>query len=152
MQAGALIRVKAPRQMGKTSLLSRILHYAVGQGQQTAELSFQLADAKCLKDLDLCLKWFCSKVTHELNLANRVQDYWQDDFLGAKDKCSTYFQPGAVIEPLNPLDAIASTQLPGDFHKDPADRILIAIARRYSIPLITCDQKILSYPHVETVW
>jgi PIN domain nuclease of toxin-antitoxin system len=61
-------------------------------------------------------------------------------------------QSGTVIEPLNPLDAIASTQLPGDFHKDPADRILIAIARRYSVPFITCDQKILSYPHVETVW
>jgi len=59
---------------------------------------------------------------------------------------------GTVIEPLNPLDAIASTQLPGEFHKDPADRILIAISQRYSIPLVTCDSKILSYPYVETVW
>ncbi|XGV99060.1 MAG: type II toxin-antitoxin system VapC family toxin [Leptolyngbya sp. BL-A-14] len=59
---------------------------------------------------------------------------------------------GTVIEPLNPLDAIASTQLPGEFHKDPADRILIAIAQRYSIPLVTCDEKILSYPYVETTW
>jgi PIN domain nuclease of toxin-antitoxin system len=59
---------------------------------------------------------------------------------------------GTVIEPLNPLDAVASTQLPGEFHKDPADRILIAIARRYGIPLVTCDSKILSYPHVETIW
>lgn len=59
---------------------------------------------------------------------------------------------GIVIEPLNPLDAIASTQLPGDFHKDPADRILVAIARRYDIPLVTCDEKILSYPNVETIW
>jgi PIN domain nuclease of toxin-antitoxin system len=59
---------------------------------------------------------------------------------------------GTVIEPLNPLDAIASTQLPGDFHKDPADRILVAIARRYGIPLVTCDEKILDYPHVQTIW
>jgi len=59
---------------------------------------------------------------------------------------------GTVIEPLNPLDAIASTQLPGEFHKDPADRILVAIAQRYNIPLVTCDEKILSYPHVETIW
>lgn len=103
LQAGALIRVKAPRQMGKTSLLSRILHYAAGQGQKTAELSFQSADAKCLKDLDLCLKWFCSKVTNELNLANRVQDYWQDDFLGAKDKCSNYFQRYLLAEISEPI-------------------------------------------------
>ncbi|MGB7057482.1 MAG: PIN domain-containing protein [Geitlerinemataceae cyanobacterium] len=59
---------------------------------------------------------------------------------------------GIVIEPLNPLDAIGSTQLPGEFHKDPADRILVAISRRYGIPLVTCDEKILSYPHVQTVW
>jgi PIN domain nuclease of toxin-antitoxin system len=47
---------------------------------------------------------------------------------------------------------IASTQIPGDFHKDPADRMIIAIARRYDIDLITCDHKILNYPHVKTIW
>ncbi|QUS61112.1 type II toxin-antitoxin system VapC family toxin [Synechocystis sp. PCC 7339] len=61
-------------------------------------------------------------------------------------------QPGTVIEPLSPSDAIDSVNLPGNFHKDPADRILVAIARRYEIPLITCDQKILSYSHVKTIW
>lgn len=59
---------------------------------------------------------------------------------------------GIVIEPLSPLDAIASTSLPETFHKDPADRILVAIARRYDIPLVTCDAKILNYPHVRTIW
>ena len=59
--------------------------------------------------------------------------------------------PRVIIEPLDPWDAIASTQLPGEFHKDPADRILVAIARRYDIPLVTCDQKILSYPYVKTI-
>lgn len=59
---------------------------------------------------------------------------------------------GIIIEPLSPLDAIASTQLPGNFHKDPSDRILVAIARRYDIPLVTCDTKIISYPHVKTIW
>jgi PIN domain nuclease of toxin-antitoxin system len=59
---------------------------------------------------------------------------------------------GIVIEPLNPEDAISSTQLPGDFHKDPADRIIVAMARRYDVPLITCDNNILRYPHVKTIW
>jgi PIN domain nuclease of toxin-antitoxin system len=59
---------------------------------------------------------------------------------------------GIVIEPLNPEDAIARTQLPGDFHKDPADRIIVAMARRYDVPLITCDNNILRYPHVKTIW
>ncbi|MBD2542829.1 type II toxin-antitoxin system VapC family toxin [Planktothricoides raciborskii] len=59
---------------------------------------------------------------------------------------------GIVVEPLSPLDAIASTSLPGNFHKDPADRILVAIARRYGIALVTCDTKILNYSHVQTIW
>jgi PIN domain nuclease of toxin-antitoxin system len=59
---------------------------------------------------------------------------------------------GIVIEALNPEDAIASTQLPGDFHKDPADRIIVAMARRYNVPLITCDNNILKYPYVKTIW
>ncbi|MCX5832212.1 MAG: type II toxin-antitoxin system VapC family toxin [Deltaproteobacteria bacterium] len=60
--------------------------------------------------------------------------------------------PATVIEPLSPLDAIASTLLPGNFHKDPADRIIISLARRLAVPLLTCDRKILDYEHVITVW
>lgn len=60
-------------------------------------------------------------------------------------------QSGIVIEPLSPLDAIASTQLP-DFHKDPADRILVAIAQRYQIPIVTRDTKILNYDQVQSIW
>ncbi|MBW6508323.1 MAG: type II toxin-antitoxin system VapC family toxin [Desulfuromonadales bacterium] len=60
--------------------------------------------------------------------------------------------PATVIEPLSPVDAIAGTQLPGDFHKDPADRMIISLARRLAVPLITCDRKILEYKHVVTVW
>jgi len=60
--------------------------------------------------------------------------------------------PATVIEPLSPVDAIASTQLPGDFHKDPADRIIISLSRRLGVPLLTCDAKILSYEHVATIW
>ena len=60
--------------------------------------------------------------------------------------------PSTVVEPLSPGDAIASTQLPGNLHKDPADRIIISLARRLAVPLLTCDRKILEYEHVTTVW
>ena len=42
--------------------------------------------------------------------------------------------------------------LPGPFHRDPADRIIVAEARRLSAPVVTADARILDYPHVETVW
>jgi len=48
--------------------------------------------------------------------------------------------------------ATSSVKLPGDFHKDPADRMIVATARMFAAPLITKDQKIRAYPHVKTIW
>ncbi len=56
-----------------------------------------------------------------------------------------------VIE-LTPEIAIESCSLPGDFHKDPADRIIVATARTHNLTLLTKDIKILEYPHVKTLW
>ena len=41
--------------------------------------------------------------------------------------------------------------LPGKFHKDPADRVLVATARIANLTLITADDLILRYPHVKTL-
>lgn len=54
-----------------------------------------------------------------------------------------------------PLDnelAVLSVQLPGDFHADPADRIITALARKYDATLVTFDQKIRAYSFVKTIW
>jgi len=56
-----------------------------------------------------------------------------------------------VIE-LTPEIAIESCSLPGVFHKDPADRIIVATARIHNFTLLTKDRKILEYPHVKTLW
>ena len=40
---------------------------------------------------------------------------------------------------------IDSCRLPGDFHSDPADRLLVATARRENAVLVTQDRKILEY-------
>jgi PIN domain nuclease of toxin-antitoxin system len=48
--------------------------------------------------------------------------------------------------------AIKSATLPGEFHKDPADRMIVATARQLAAPLITKDDKIRAYLHVKTVW
>lgn len=47
--------------------------------------------------------------------------------------------PGVQLIPLTPQIAAESTQLPGDFHKDPADQILVATARVLGCPLVTAD-------------
>jgi PIN domain nuclease of toxin-antitoxin system len=50
---------------------------------------------------------------------------------------------------LSPSIAVESTILPSEFHKDPADRLIVATARVHDCPLMTADAKILAYPHVK---
>lgn len=99
----ALIRIKAPRQMGKSSLMTRVLHHAEQQGYRTAALSFQQADNARLADLDKFLQWFCAGVTRKLKLpTHKVADLW-DDFLGSKDNSSEYFEKELLAEFTTPL-------------------------------------------------
>jgi PIN domain nuclease of toxin-antitoxin system len=57
--------------------------------------------------------------------------------------------PGIVLLPLSPDVAVDSSNLPGSFHKDPADQIMVATARVMKCPLMTQDKKIIAYAHVE---
>lgn len=57
--------------------------------------------------------------------------------------------PGIVLLPLTAEIAVESTQLPGRFHKDPFDQLIVATARIYDVPLVTVDSDILQYPHVK---
>lgn len=46
--------------------------------------------------------------------------------------------------------AMEAYALPGSFHKDPADRLLVAAARCHSLLLLTADERILKYPAVRS--
>ena len=53
--------------------------------------------------------------------------------------------PGLSVTPLDPYIALESSRLPGDFHGDPADRLIIATARKLDATLVTRDTAILQY-------
>lgn len=53
--------------------------------------------------------------------------------------------PGMHLLPLSPEVAVASCRLPGAFHGDPADRILVASARLEDLHLVTYDTRIIAY-------
>lgn len=59
---------------------------------------------------------------------------------------------GLNIIEITPEIAIDACNLPGEFHKDPADRLIVATARTMNFKLLTKDRKILDYPHVNSVW
>ena len=57
--------------------------------------------------------------------------------------------PGIRLLDLTTRIVVESTQLPGDFHRDPGDQLIVPTARVYQCPLVTMDGKMLAYPHVE---
>ncbi len=53
--------------------------------------------------------------------------------------------PGLKVIELELPIILDAHRLPGEFHKDPADQILVATARHHGITFITEDKKILDY-------
>jgi PIN domain nuclease of toxin-antitoxin system len=60
--------------------------------------------------------------------------------------------PGVRFAPIDVDISTKSVKLPGEFHKDPADRLIVATARKFGAPLVTKDLKIRAYDHVKTIW
>jgi len=90
-QPGSVICIKAPKKMGKSSLVLRLLARAKKQNFRTVSLDFQQADETVLANLDKFLRWFCTNVSRELQLEPKLNDYW-DEQMGSKVSCSIYFQ------------------------------------------------------------
>ena len=58
--------------------------------------------------------------------------------------------PGVQLVNLTNEIVVNSTQLPGTFHKDPADQLIVATSRVEKVCLLTADDKIKTYEHVDT--
>ncbi|WP_323808675.1 AAA-like domain-containing protein [Nostoc sphaeroides] len=91
LHPGCLIRIKAPRKTGKSSLLNRMITYAKEQGYQIAYLDFQEADEDIFASLDKFLRWFCIYISRQLNLLPCLDDFW-DTEMGSKVSCKIYFE------------------------------------------------------------
>jgi PIN domain nuclease of toxin-antitoxin system len=52
---------------------------------------------------------------------------------------------GAVLAAVDADIAVASHRLPGEFHRDPVDQLLVATARHFGWTLVTRDRRILRY-------
>ncbi len=91
LKPGSIIRIKAPKRMGKTSLVNRILANAASQNYQIVRLNLRQAEKTLFTNLDKFLRWFCCNVSRGLNLEPRLDDYWDEDS-GSKVNCTEYFE------------------------------------------------------------
>ena len=88
---GCVIRIKAPKKMGKSSLLHRIIAHSRTSSYKTIYIDFQEADNIIFNSLDKFLRWFCANVSRQLNLTPKLDDYWDED-MGSKVSCKIYFE------------------------------------------------------------
>ncbi|NES68579.1 MAG: serine/threonine protein kinase [Okeania sp. SIO2D1] len=97
---GALVRIKAPQEMGKTSLLLRVIDYANSLNYRTVNLDLQQVEQDICSNINRFLRWFCANVTRQLDMEPMLDRYWDED-IGCKISCSLYFQDYL----LNSIDA-----------------------------------------------
>jgi DNA-binding CsgD family transcriptional regulator len=90
LKPGALIRIRAPQRMGKTSLLHRLMAKADSIGYRAIRFDLRQAEATALTDLDTFLRWFCLNVSRLLNLSPQIETYWDRDRFGSLVSCTTY--------------------------------------------------------------
>jgi hypothetical protein len=101
-KAGSLVRIKSPSNMGKSSLMVRVLAHAAELGYRTVTLDLQQANQKLFTDLDLFMQWFCASVGKALGVTVKIGDSW-DDIFGANDNSTDYFQSYVLKESAPPL-------------------------------------------------
>ncbi len=88
---GSLIRIKSPHQMGKSSLMIRVLAQAKQLGYRTVALNLEGVDQKFFTDIAPFLQWFCATVGKQLGIKIKTEAYW-DDIFGANDNTTEYFE------------------------------------------------------------
>ncbi|MCU0552757.1 MAG: AAA-like domain-containing protein [Leptolyngbya sp. Prado105] len=91
LKPGALIRIRAAQEMGKTWLMEEILSHARQNGYRTQTFNFELCDSTILSDLNRFSQWFCASIAHTIGLPNRLSDYWIDLF-GCNYNSTLYFE------------------------------------------------------------
>jgi PIN domain nuclease of toxin-antitoxin system len=83
------------------------------------------------------------KVEKKQLILDRPLDQWLDEAVTS--------QGLGVWELTRPI-LVQSCELPQPFHGDPADQILVATARHHRAVLVTKDQRIRRYAHVQSLW
>ncbi len=91
----SLIRIKAPRQYGKTSLLSRLIKVAREKEYQVVALNFQKLDSKQLNVLEKLLYYICRVISKKLHI-NSTTDWEEDkEFYAITEVASEYI--GSIL-------------------------------------------------------
>ncbi|MCC5636035.1 AAA-like domain-containing protein [Nostoc sp. CHAB 5844] len=118
---GITLTIKGPRQMGKSSLLIRVMDAALKVGKQVAFLDFQLFDQDTLTNADIFYRQFCTVLTEQLGLSNRTEEFWQQG-AGNNQRCTRYMESyllreigGSLVLAMDEVDRMFDAEFRSDF-------------------------------------
>lgn len=101
---GVTITIKGPRQMGKSSLLIRIMNAARKLRKRVVFLDFQFFDNAALSEADLFYRRFCQWLSLKLRLADQTEQWWQlFGSMGNPLTCTYYLQDYLLTELNSPI-------------------------------------------------
>jgi hypothetical protein len=88
---GVTITIKGPRQMGKSSLLNRLLVEAKAMNMRRAFIDFQLIENAVMENADIFYRQFCSLLSWEFEIEDHTEEFWKYP-LGHVQKTTSYVQ------------------------------------------------------------
>lgn len=86
---GVTITIKGPRQMGKSSLLNRLMADGCGRNMKTAFIDFQMIEKDAIENADIFYRQFCSLLSWEFEVEDRTEEFWKSP-LGHVQKTTNY--------------------------------------------------------------
>lgn len=123
---------------------THILIWWANAGEKLTQEQLQLLEGQNNRlGVSIISFWEIAKLVEKkrLDLGTELEE-WIDQVLS---------NPNLQLLNLTTKIVVESTRLPGSFHKDPVDQIVVATARVFDIPLLTVDEKIRNYPHVKII-
>lgn len=94
---GVTITIKGPRQMGKSSLLTRLQADGKEKNMRTAFIDFQLIENAAMENASVFYQQFCSLLSSEFEVGDRTEEYWKSP-LGHVKKTTDYLQKHLLKE------------------------------------------------------
>ncbi|MGB3615870.1 MAG: AAA-like domain-containing protein, partial [Elainellaceae cyanobacterium] len=120
-ERGVTLTIKGARQVGKSSLLIRVMAAARQAGKRVAFLDFQMFDKTTLHSADAFFYQFCLWLSDALDLEDEVDAYWQRPE-GNRQRCTRYMRrhilpklTGSLVLAMDEVESIFDTPFRTDF-------------------------------------
>lgn len=91
LQPRSLIRIKAPKRMGKTLLLNNILEFSRRQQYRTVHINLSEVERGKLNSIDVFLRWLCFYINDILELDFNIGEWWKEE-RGSICSCIRYLE------------------------------------------------------------